>query len=271
MKEFFNFEHSEVNLEKESSSKRLMFAVELWKKTMLNSMTVKGLENLQNIPRDQKIIVATTHISDLDISAAICAVGNDLDLAIANESVHHDFMKEPDTNIGLHLAGKSNFIPIDYKKENGKKSPALFNPENFEPMMEAMEDGKRILIAAHTPLNKNETEIPSPGYGAAYLAEMSDAVILPVATKIKSNQDNAMYEDRFKTALKKSKKSDIEVVIGTPFKLKKIDINRMKELFEKRKIGGRLDSKEREEFSRLASELREQSKELLNRVTELLD
>lgn len=267
--EFINYKPQEEQPKtKESSPKRLMLAMELWKKAALNKMEIKGQENLKNIPKDQKIIIATTHLSDLDVPAAFCALGKDLDIAITNESVHHSFREEPDTNISMRLAGKDNFIPIDYKKKDDRKSPKLFNPENFEPMLEAIGNGKRILISAQTPLQKGETKIPDSGYGAAYLAEISDALILPVAVRLLSNQDKAMYEDRFKTLLKKS---DAEVIVGEPFKLEKIEgIERMKLLLEKRKNEGSLNKEEREEFSKLASELKEKSRQLLDKVLELL-
>lgn len=267
--EFFNRRPPEERPKtKESSPKRLMLAMELWKKAALNKLEIKGQENLQNIPKDEKIIIATTHLSDLDVPTTMCALGNNLDIAITNESVHHSFKEEPDTNISLRLAGKENFIPIDYKKEDGKKSPKLFNPGNFESMLEAMDRGKRILISAQTPLQKGETKIPDSGYGAAYLAEMSDAVILPVAVRILSNLDKGMYEDRYKTLLKKS---DVEVIIGESFKLEKIEgIERMKLLLEKRKNEGGLSKEELEEFSKLAAGLKEKSKQLLDKILELL-
>src|SRR5581483_7642846 len=113
----FNPESEQVKKERKGSPKRLMLAIEGLLKTTSGKVEVSGRENLAEIPHDRNIIVVTSHISDIDIPLSVKALGNDLDLAIVNESVHHSFRQEANTNIGLHIAGKDNFIPLDFHKK----------------------------------------------------------------------------------------------------------------------------------------------------------
>ena len=115
---------SQPGSERRASSKRLMLSIEALLKTQVSGEPeIQGIEHLAGIPKGRKIIIATSHISDIDIPLSIKAVGYNLDLKITNESVHHSFLQEAGTNIGLHISGKKNYIPIDFEKTtDGKKS-----------------------------------------------------------------------------------------------------------------------------------------------------
>ena len=156
-----SFENPQRNLEKkkETTPRRLMLALEALVKLQTKSIEVDGKEHVKEIPPDSKVVVATTHLSDLDVPLSAYALGNELNLVITNESVHHHFNQEAPTNIGLHIAGKENFIPIDYKKTGGKKRPRGFNPDNFVPMAEALENGKGVVIASQNPSPEHETNV----------------------------------------------------------------------------------------------------------------
>jgi 1-acyl-sn-glycerol-3-phosphate acyltransferase len=262
----YNPEEEQVG-PKEFTPKRLMVAMQAWKKGATRDVQIYGRENLQELPRERKIVVATSHGTDLDIPLTVYALGKDLDLAIINESVHHDFFAEPPTNFGMRLAGKENFIPIDYKGRGAHKTPRAFNPENFAPMAEALEKGKRVVIAAHNPLHKGETEPKGPGYGAAYLAETSGAVILPVAVRKKSAEVSALYEDALKNLMRRP---DMDVIIGAPFELPKIPgIEEMHVIMAKRAAGEKLEPQERQRFSDLTDQLKQQAQTVLDKVLAL--
>ena len=256
---------------KEHSPKRLMLAFEALVKLQVGEVHVNGKDHIAEIPRGRKVVVASTHLSDLDVPLAVSALGDDLDLAVVNMSVHHSWRLksgEPSTYAGMVAAGKDNFIPVDFEKdpETGEKKSGAFNPDNFQPMLEALNGGKRVLIAAHNP--SHDFKIDSAGYGAAYLAELGDAVILPIAIRLESDGEIGLYGTAAKTFLKKP---NATIEIGSPFELPKIEgIERLGEILEKRKRGEKLTPEERQEFLGLTAALRERSGELMGKVAELL-
>jgi hypothetical protein len=273
--ERFGFE-SQLQQEKaekpqEHSSKRLMLALDTLVKLQVGEVSIHGKEHLTEIPDDRKVIIASTHLSDLDMPLAVYALGNDLDLAIVNMSVHHSWNPksgEPSTYAGLVAAGKENFIPVDFEKDSitGEKRSSAFNAENFQPMLEALDHNKRVLIAAHNP--SHDFELDKAGYGAAYLAELGDALILPVAVKLESDGQVGMYGTATKTFLKKP---NATVEIGSPFELTKIEgIEQFRAILEKRKQGEKLTAEEREYFMELSRALRAQSEALMEKIAALL-
>jgi 1-acyl-sn-glycerol-3-phosphate acyltransferase len=252
----------------EHSSKRMMLGFESLIRLQVGNVKIEGREHLDELPRERKIIVATTHLTDLDVPLAVSALGNDLDLAIVNMSVHHSFKGEASTYLGMVAAGKDHFIPIDYTKdkETGEKRAGSFNTENFKPMQEALDSGKRVLIAAHNP--SHDFEFDKASYGVAYLAELSGALILPVAVQLKSEGDVGMYGSGVKTFLKKP---NAEVHIGAPFEVQKIEgIEEFTAILEKRKSGEKLTKEDLQRFSELKKLLKDQSEQVLKRLAELL-
>jgi hypothetical protein len=251
---------------------RLWRANEVNLKLAVGNIEVKGKENMAGIPPDAKVVVMTTHLTDLDVPLAIHAVARDLDMAVMNLSTHHKFFGqqgEAATNIGVRLAGKENFIPIDYHRdESGEKSPGAFNPENFELARETLRKGKSVLVAAHNPSRKPLTNLDNikGGYGGVYLAELTDAYILPVTVLL--DRAAGMNADMIKTAMHKPNAS---VSIGKPFKIKKIEgIENLSSIMKKRKDGNKLSEEEIREFSRLTNALREQSKLIMERLSQQL-
>src|SRR5680860_394271 len=247
---------------------RLMRSVDLLIKSChLGTIEVIGKENLNALPEGQKVVVACTHISDIDVPVALQVLGNDLRLKLSDQSVHHNFKEEPSMNISMNIAGKDNFFPIDYGGKGAEKHSAAFNPDNFVPMMNAMDEGVSIIMAGHSPSADGHLE--KGGYGAAYLAEMADAIVLPISvdvmTKHPNGYDNiSMIKHFFKTLVKKS---DVSVRIGEPFHLEKIEgIEKIKLMMDKRKSGIRLDQEEYSEFTRLLGEIREQSKVIIGKL-----
>lgn len=256
MKEMFPFRQT---------PKLLMRAIETQLKIQLGKIETSGRENLEKLPKDKKVVIATTHISDMDIPLTVHALGNDLDLVITNQSVHYKFTSEPSMNITMRLIGKDNFLPIDFTGKGTKKHPIGFNPDNFTPMMEAMDKGKAIIVAGHNP--SLEGRLEEPGYGATYLAEMANAIILPVSVGIISKENLGTAQNVLKTFFKKP---NAHVQIGEPFFLEKIEgIEKMKELMDKRKEGNRLTAEEVSEFSKLKKGLKEQSEVLIKKLAEI--
>jgi hypothetical protein len=253
-------------------SQRLWLANEAGLKFVVKEIKIIGRENIKEIPPGAKVVIMTTHLTDLDISVAIHAVAREMDVAVTNQSTHHQFFGqqgEMPTNIGIRIAGKDNFIPIDYHKdEKGDKAPKAFNPENFESAAEAMEKGKSVIVAAHNPSKEplqNLDEVRG-GYGGVYLAELTDAYILPLTVTM--DKAVGMNNNILKTIKERPTAS---AVIGKPFKLEKIEgIEHFSELAKKREDGEKLTEEEHLEFSRLADALRERSALVIKIMSEQL-
>jgi hypothetical protein len=261
-----------ITKENQKVSQRLWRANEVNLRLAVGNIEVAGKENIKGIPPGAKVVIITTHLTDLDVPLAIHAVARDLDIAVMNLSIHHQFFGkqgEAVTNIGVRLAGKENFIPLDYHRdESGEKSPTAFNPENFEPAIKTLEGGKGILIAAHNPSREplQNLENVKGGYGGVYLAELADAYILPITVLL--DRAAGMQANMLKTVMHKPNAS---VSIGKPFKLEKIDgIERIANIMKKRRDGEKLSEEEIKEFSRLTNALREQSQAVIKQLSEQL-
>ncbi len=246
----------------EQSSRRLMHYLELALKRLTSSIEVEGRDHLNEIPATRNLVVATSHLTDLDILLSAHALGNDLNLAIADASLNHRFMANAPVALLERIVGKESFIPIDYRKTRSGYSPRAFNPRNFDPMLARMEsNGERILIAAHNP--SSDGQFTRAGYGAAYLAEISHALVLPVAVDVEGSERGIGQTARaFQTYLAQPK---ARVRIGQPFELDHIaGIEHLGEI-----IGDNRSSEDRQEFFRLKASLEQSADEILNKVKAL--
>lgn len=251
-----NFERHKVAKKGESvSSKRLMMAFDANLKMTVGEVTVNGKEHLSEIPPGKKVIIVTTHISDVDMPVATSVLGRELDVAITNMPKQHSFMKDPAINTAVRIAGKENFIPID------------FSPDNFGKMKKALESGKAVIIAGHAP--SKEWKLERGGYGAAYLANIvKDAVILPVSMNAKA-EDGGKREENTLTNMKK--KPDVDVFIGNPFEIAPVEgMEEMAEIAERAKNGQSPTTEELTQFSVLKKKLREQSDYIMRVLAEPL-
>ena len=241
---------------------RLRLALEAHIKPVTGEIRISGEEHIKEIPPYKKVIIVTTHISDLDVPIAASKLSKYFNIAITNESISHSFLGEPSTNVGMRIAGKENFIPIDYKKVEGKKQGA-FNPENFKPMKEALEKGKAIIIAGHNPTQK--WRLPKGGYGAAYLSDITDnAVILPVTVNIESDEPVGMADTILKNI---RQKPNVSIYINKPIELKKIPgIEDMANIMKKHENGEKLTREERKRFSELKKALQNQSDKIMKQL-----
>lgn len=239
----------------------------------VKEVRVTGQENIAEIPKGSKVVIITSHMTDLDIPVSIHAVAKDLDVVVMNQSVHHKFFGEQGempTNIGLRIAGKKNFLPIDFvRKASGKKDPKPFNTANFEPAREAMEKGNAVMIAAHNPFQKFGQNLDSTrgGYGGVYLAALTGAYILPITVTF--DRETGMYDPNLLQTLKNIKKANATAQIGKPFKLEKIEgIENFQKINEKKRAGMKLTKEEYDESFKIIAALRERSQEMMKKFSE---
>lgn len=168
---------------------------------------------MHSVPTKTPPIFAPTHITDPDIPIATTVLGRlktsagrAFNLAIADQSVHHEPGGEFWVYLGLKIAGPENFFPLDWPKVEGKKRPR-FNPKNFLPMQAAMVRGKSIVIAAHNPVFTGQ--LGKGGHGAVYLAQITGQPIVPIA--VDTEKTGALH------------RPTARVIIGSPLHLRHID------------------------------------------------
>jgi hypothetical protein len=249
---------------------RLMYGLSLWKKMLIKGdIKTEGMENLDLIPPGKKVVFAPTHISDGDMPVAALVLGDRFKLGIANQSMHHHLTGEPPMYLGLLMAGKDNFYPMDFDWiKLGKKKGKIgrFNPDNYLAMRDAMaNEGKAMVMAAHSPTFNSK--LPDRGgIAAAYLAAISDAVIVPVAIDYQS-EHTITAETHLKNA---THRAEVKAIIGKPIEPKPIKgIERFPEIFKKDKEKMASDE-ERAELKRIRQSLSQDSDELMRQLADLL-
>ncbi|MFH0851994.1 MAG: hypothetical protein V1845_00065 [bacterium] len=254
-------------LENQEKPAAIVKKLEYFLKAQFGKIEVNGQENLDLIPRDRRVIFASTHLSNFDVPISIYSVGQHFRLLIGDASTHSKFSENPTGYIGNRLAGKENFVPIKHKKDEKGVERGRFNPEDLENLKTAFEEKKALMMSVYYSGEEKNNLPDKGGYGAVYLAEIADALIVPVAVDIKSKEKTEMQKNVVKAILSFP---DVQVNIGKPIELPKIEgIEGLKEIWEKRKTD-KLSKEETEEFHSLSQQLREQSDLVMKKLAELL-
>lgn len=236
-------------------------------KTQFGKIEINGQENLDLIPRDRRVIFTPTHLSNFDVPISIYSVGKHFRLMIGDASTHSKFSENPAGFIGSRLAGKENFVPIKHKKDKKGVERGRFDPDDLENLKTAFEERKALMISAYYSGEEKNNLPDKGGYGAVYLAEIADALIVPVAVDIKSKEKTEMQKNVVKAIFSFP---DVQVNIGQPIELLKIEgIERLREIWGKRKTD-KLSKDETEEFHHLIQQLRERSDLVMKKLAKLL-
>jgi len=224
----------------------------------LKPPTVTGIENLEEVIREgEPVIVVSTHRTELDIALAIRVVAEKLPMIITDISTHESprgDIGDKSTHYGQKVIGSENFLPISYHWENGQKKPDAFNPTDFAKIADAMQEtGKSMLMAAHNP----KQEVPEPGFGAAYLAFLTGAKILPVASRL--GEKKGLFS-----------RKPSEVSIGEPFEMQSEYLPLFQAVMSKRERGEKLTPEDLEDYKKFVAELRKAGDEIFGSVDKLL-
>jgi hypothetical protein len=243
---------------------------ELLAKATFSKVETVGEENLDSIPPDRRVIFVTTHITNSDVPLALSVLGKKFHLVVGDASTNHDLSKNPLGYIGDTLAGKENFMPVSRRtdKSLARGSIGVFNPDDFENMKPVFDNNKAVILPAYYIDRNKDLKLPEKGgYGAVYLAETANAVIVPVAINVKSKETVNTPLSGIKAALSRP---EAEVIIGQSFELQKMEnISDVKEIMAKRREGA-LSREDVSAFKEATHELRERSDVLMQHLAELL-
>jgi hypothetical protein len=185
----------------------------------LHKPTIEGLENLINIPKNEKMVIATTHLSDIDMETAIATIAPYRDLSVASQSTH---LENPVFGTIMRWATKNEIYGISSKfvDKKARLPDYRFDPKDFEAMKGALDKGRTMVIAAHQPAY--EWKLPDkPGLGAVYLAQISGATILPTTVDVQSPEfiDLRPITSGAAKRLLLGKRPNVRVAFGKPIHL----------------------------------------------------
>ena len=236
-------------------------------------LKIKGAEKLKDLPKGQKVIIATTHISDLDVAAVAYAFGR-WNIAIVDQSTHHDPNQDRPSFMLNLIAGRENFLPISASWN--KKATGKFDPRDYKDIIEAMDKGKTIIFAAHNPTV--EGKLPSsPGDGVTYLAQLTGATIVPVAVDVPSEEPIVFTGEGVKGVIgfarkiikyRTSNRPPIALSIGEPLVLDKLPIDVIGKVMQSERSS--ISHEDRVEFRRVRRGLKEQSQRVMRSLASML-
>lgn len=198
---------------------RIGIATKINSESKVHKPIVEGLENLKKIPKTEKLIIATTHLSDIDMDTAIATVAPYRDVSVASQSTHLENLISGSI---MRWATENEIYGVSSKF--GKKPTRLpayrFNSQDYEAMREPIEKGRAMVIAAHKPVY--EWKLPDkPGLGAIYLAQISKATILPTVVDVQHPEfiDLSPINPGVLKRLLQGKRPQVKVSFGKPIRL----------------------------------------------------
>lgn len=263
--------------------------MELSRAVVFRKPEVVGIENLGEIPSNAPLIIVTSHLSDTDIPTIESELRPRLKAIRPNRgigvSLQSNNLVDPRTAPFINFAGRKHFFEYDVNfDKSANHLRFIFNPENFRKMKEALHRGTDIITAAHEPLSNipgSAWELPEQsGLGAAYLAQMANAVVLPVALDIQTDKPVGMSADVRGTVrrLLKRQRPNTRMIIGKPFTLDKINDSHLEQFGKYASSISKLEGASLEQLSpdekanakMILKRLREQSNLIMRRVADLL-
>ncbi len=229
---------------------------------------VEGLDQLKEYKAghpEEKFIVSSSHLNNLDVPAVLKTLGKDFNLQLTGESVLLEKMKYLGHKLLINLGGRENFTPLDYR-ENKDGKHGSFNPDNFVELQEKMESGKTPWIAAH-PFSL-DGKMKRGSIGPVYLAAKTNATIIPTALEVIGGSVN--LEGAKESAKTLLNRSQAIYHIGSPLKLPPIDVSIIDEVIKKKSQGQEITKEELEAFTATHQTLKDHAEILAQAISSLL-
>jgi hypothetical protein len=210
---------------------------------------------------NRPVIIVASHISDMDVAAAVTALGKDFDFQITSESLN--FEKWPQWAMFSAL-GMDRFSSLDYKEGEEKAGKSgRFNPANFEAIKAKMHSGRTPWIAIH-PFAP-EGKMRHAKIGPIFLAQISEAVILPVALDVQG-ATGSMEKDPLQV-VKQLRAGMATFRIGEPIDLAKVDIGLIQLVLANKRGASRADVSASIQVHHL---LKQQAEQVARAIAQLL-
>jgi 1-acyl-sn-glycerol-3-phosphate acyltransferase len=174
---------------------------------VINLIARVEIEHFENIPTEGGFVIATNHLGRLDVALLFYVLTGDYILMIAEKYEHH-WLFGP-------IGNAMNGIWMD-----------RFNADvgAVRKVLNRMKAGGILAIAPEGTRSKTETMAKGKP-GVAYLALKAGLPIVPVG--LVGTEDRVVVE-----RLKHFKKSEIKIIIGTPFTLPPIQRKNREEILQ---------------------------------------
>lgn len=226
-------EASQAPHSREHTPRRLQMLLEAACFLTTGTLTVEGGENLTLVKDRQPLVIAATHLTDLDMLLAGKVAGEKRDTVMTYTERINDPLRYPAQYIGMRMAGKHNFLPVDKGvHRNGLSLPSLHR------IVEAVNKGKTPVIAAHSPARPREFGRWA-GVAAPYVALKTGALVLPVTVRMQSDDKRVgMGSYPIETL---TRRSDVHVQIGEALQLEQspmLDMDALDVILDRRMDGG---------------------------------
>ncbi len=227
------------------------------------------LEEFQAEHPDDNFVIAGTHFTGLDVHATLSLLGDRFDVQVTGESLAKDI---PAVKFMINQIGSDRFTPLDYEQEEGKlKKVGIFNPDNFDDLVEKMNDGRTPWMAIH-PYTR-ERGMGKARTGSVYLAQRTNAWIVPTALYLEGGPMNLETPvDSFgQLQARVLGRTKAHYAVGEPIQFESIpNIHIIDLVVRKMHNDEPVTSEERKQFLEVRQTLKQQAKELALVTAQLL-
>ena len=173
----------EFNLQPPTRFQRLRSSLALPLYLTLTDLTM-DIEGEDNIPLDGDTpsILTVEHASDHNIPLAYMEAAQRGDTYVTGEATHQklDPHLRNVAGFGAYMLVRDRFMPVSTIYTPAGKVPS-FDPNDSTPMLAALEHGKNVMIATHSPGTLRPGQAIRPGKLAGLLALRSEAPTIPIA------------------------------------------------------------------------------------------
>lgn len=197
----------------EKSSRRLrVFEVSRFD---IKKPTVEGIEKLPPNP----CVVATTHLSDIDVQEIAMVVANQRKVGIVSQETNLTF---PLYRPFVAAIGKENFFSIANAPYQGSRTAYSLRVDDLKKMEEGInQEGRTMIIAAHNP-TRNWELAEKPGMAAVVLAHMANVPLVPAALDIESKTPVAQTTNNLARVKNLLNRPNAKIIFGEPLELSEI-------------------------------------------------
>lgn len=202
------------------------------------------------------------------MASAVKALGEHLDLQITHESV---LLDSPPHKLMMWLAGKDRFSSLGYQEAPGGKH-GVFRAQDFSAIADQMHASARTPWIAIHPFTGKREQMSEARIGPVYLAQKTGAKIIPTALELRdvSATLQGVGEITKAVARRATGAGTATYRIGEAIQLPPVDVSVIEAVLAKRANGQRPTAEERERFSQVHEQLREQADAVAAKIAELL-
>ncbi len=232
--------------------------------------TVEGREKLPQGPS----VIATTHLSDIDVQEIALEVAKDRKIGIASQASN---LTAAIFRPFVNAIGKENFFPLSNTLAPGGATSAFrLTSEDVQKMSEGVViQGRTMVVSAHRPVDT--WHLPDrPGLAAVVLAHHANVPLVPVALDIESKTPVALASKiapRVRRFFLRQRPS-ARIIVGEQVPLSQIpqrDLDQAIDLYstdKRRQMPGEEVTHARQTLSILQSEASQMMHELASKLPE---